>query len=160
MIWSGLAKLLLGLILAISLLIGGGVALALYLRYTVIARPPKPVFANDTMIKAKRSPDSTTAKRPTVSAAKFSPTPTPSKAPSPKPLEPGTYQARVTWSEGLLLRSEPNLDAERVGGVSYNQQVVVLEESADKIWQRIRLEDSQQEGWIKAGNTKRIEPEE
>lgn len=157
MIWSGLAKLLIGLSLASSLLIGGGVAIALYFRYKVTAHPPKPVFANETMVQAKRPHDSTTAKRPTVSADKSSTTPTPSKAPSPKPLKPGTYHARITWSEGLLLRSEPNLDAERIGGVSYNQQVVVLSESTDKIWQRIRLEDSQQEGWIKAGNTTRIE---
>ena len=157
MIWSSLAKLLIGLILASSLLIGGGVAIAVYLRYKVTAPPPKPVFANDTMVQAKRPYESTVAKPPTVSADKSSTTPTPSQAPSPKPLEPGTYHARVTWSEGLLLHSEPDLGAERIGGVSYNQQVVVLSESTDKIWQRIRLEDSQQEGWIKACNIKRIE---
>ena len=156
MILSGLAKLLIGLILASSLLIGGGISIALYLRYRVTAPPPKPVFANDTMVQAKSPHDSTTAKG-SMSADKSSTTPTPSKTPSPKPLEPGTYNARVTWSEGLSLHSEPNLDAERTGGVSYNQQVVVLSESTDKIWQRIRLEDSQQEGWIKAGNIKRIE---
>ncbi len=49
-----------------------------------------------------------------------------------KPLEPGAYQARVTWSQGLSLRSEPNGDAERVGSAAYNQQIVVLGESADK----------------------------
>jgi hypothetical protein len=34
---------------------------------------------------------------------------------------------------------------------------VVLEESSDKNWQKVRLEDGQQEGWVKAGNTKRTE---
>lgn len=159
MIWSSLAKLLIGLILAITILIGGGAATALYLMYKVTTPPPKPVFANEkATIKAQR-PHSSTIERPTVSAAKPSATPTPSSSPSPKPLEPGAYQARITWDQGLLLRSEPNLDSERIGGVSYNQQIVVLEESADKTWQRIRLEDTEQEGWVKAGNTERIESE-
>jgi hypothetical protein len=48
------------------------------------------------------------------------------------------------------------LESTSVGGVEYNETVVVLEESADKEWQRVRLEDGSQEGWIKAGNTERI----
>jgi len=158
MIWSSLAKLLLGFILAIALLMAGGVATALYLMSKVSTYPPKPVFANDKpAVKAQRSPSSTTAKPTKVSATKLSPKPSPSEAPASKPLQPGAYQARVTWSQGLSIRAEPNLDAERVGSLDYNQQIVVLAESADKMWQRVRLADSEQEGWIKAGNTERVD---
>lgn len=149
MIWSGLAKFLIGFILAIALLMGGGVAAAMYFMYKVTIHPPKPVFANEKpTVKAQGKPSSATAKRSATS--------TPSETSSPKPLEPGAYKARVTWSQGLSLRSEPNLDAERIGSVAYNQQIVVLTESADKTWQRIRLEDSEQNGWVKAGNTERL----
>lgn len=156
MIWSNLAKLLLGFILAIALLMFGGVATALYLMAKVATVPPKPVFANDTTVKTQRPRSSTTAKRTTVSTAKPSATPASSKT-SSSSLEPGAYQARVTWSEGLSLRSEPNQDGERIGSLGYNQPIVVLAESPDKKWQRVRLEDSEQEGWIKAGNTARVE---
>lgn len=149
--WSSLVKLLLGVILAIAILMGGGVATALYFMFKVTTPPPKPIFANDTpSVKAQRSPASKTAKR-TPSPAK-KPSATPSSTDSSKPLEPGAYKARVTWSQGLSLRSEPNLDAERTGSAAYNQLIVVLGESTDKNWQRVRLADGEQEGWIKAGN--------
>ncbi len=161
MLLANLVKFLLGFILAIALLIGGGVAAALYFMNQSTTPPPKPTFANDKpAVKAKLPPASTTTKPTPLPADQPSPTPTPSQTPSPKPLEPGAYRARVTWPQGLSLRSEPNFDAERIGGADYNQQIVVLEESADKNWQRVRLEDSEQEGWVKAGNTERVEEEE
>lgn len=161
MIWSGLAKFLLGFILAIALLMGGGVAAAMFFMYKVTVHPPKPVFANDKpTVKAQRQNSSATAKRTPLPATKPSATSTPGETSSPKPLEPGAYKARVTWSQGLSLRSEPNLDAERIGSVVYNQQIVVLEESADKTWQRVRLENSEENGWIKAGNTERVKQEQ
>jgi hypothetical protein len=36
---------------------------------------------------------------------------------------------------------------------------VVLEESPDKEWQRIRVEDGNREGWVKGGNTEKVEGE-
>lgn len=151
--WSSLVKLLLGVSLAIAILLGGGVATALYFMFKVTTRPPKPLFVNDKPSVTQHSPNSRTAKH-TPPATQPSTTPK-SKTSSPKPLEAGAYKARVTWSQGLSLRSEPNLDAERIGSAGYNQPVVVLAESGDKSWQRVRLEDSEQEGWIKAGNTQR-----
>jgi hypothetical protein len=96
-----------------------------------------------------------TTKPKLVSAAQSSTQSTPSQTPSPSPLEPGAYKARVIWQQGLSLRAEPSYDAERIGGLDYNQQIVVLEESADKSWQKVRLADGEQEGWIKSGNTER-----
>lgn len=147
--WS-LVKLLLGVILAIAILMGGGVATALYFMFKVTTPPPKPIFANDKSSVTQRSPASKTAKRTPLPAKQ--PNATPNSTDSSKPIEPGAYKARVTWSEGLSLRSEPNLDSERTGSAAYNQLIVVLGESADKNWQRVRLEDGEQEGWIKAGN--------
>ncbi len=151
---------MLGFILAIALLVGGGVSLALYFVSKVSTLPPKPVFANDTAIVKAQSPTaSATAKKTTVATTQPTATPIPSETASPQPpLEPGAYEARVTWSEGLIIRSEPNIDAERIGSAGYNQQIMVMEESADKNWQRIRLED-QQEGWVKAGNIERVNQE-
>ena len=158
--WFGLAKFFIGLILALSVLIGGSVATGLYLMSKVTAPPPKPVFANDkASVKAYRSPDSNTTERAAVNDAKPIATPTLSETPSLKPLEPGAYRARVSWPQGLSLRLAPSLDAERIGGIDYNQQIVVLEESSDKSWQRIRLEDNKQ-GWIKAGNIERVKSQE
>lgn len=154
--WSGLAKVLLGVILAIAILLGGGVATALYFMLKGSSSPPKPIFANDKpSLKGQRSPTSNTAKRTSQPTTANS-----TNTSLPLPLAPGTYKARVIWSDGLSLRSEPNLDAERVGGAAYNEQVIVLGESADKNWQRVRLENGEPEGWIKAGNTQRVEDEQ
>lgn len=149
--WSSLVKLLLGVGLAIIILMSGGVATALYFMFKVTTPPPKPIFANDKPSVSQRSPDSKLSKRTPPATEPMIPNATTSS----KPLEPGAYKARVTWSQGLSLRSEPNLEAERIGSAAYNQLIVVLAESNDKSWQRVRLEGSEQEGWIKAGNTQR-----
>ena len=159
MSWSGLAKFLIGFSLAIAILIGGGAVAGMYFfnKFTVV--PPKPIFNNDTL-KVKRGFTSTAAKAKRVTLTAKSTTPRPNPGISPQPLEPGAYKARVNWSEGLLLRSGPTPDAERVGGVGYNQTVVVLQESPDKTWQRIRVEGSTEEGWIKSGNVDRVEAQQ
>lgn len=145
MIWSNLAKLLIGFVLAIALLLGGGIALAMYFLYRVSTPPPRPVFANDTAnVKVQRP------------VAKTAPTPSKSASPKPERLEPGAYHARVTWSQGLVVRSEPDSDAEQIGSAGYNQPIIVLQQSADKNWERVRLENSDQKGWVKAGNTQRV----
>jgi len=145
---SNVAKFVLGVLLAIAILMGGGVAAALYFMNKNSIPPPKPMFANDKpTLKvhrpiAKAKPQSQLLK-PTDSSS--------------KPVEPGAYRARVTWSDGLSLRSEPNQSAEHVASLNYNQKVVVLAQSNDQSWQRVRLEGSDTEGWIKAGNTEPVE---
>ncbi len=74
--------------------------------------------------------------------------------PEPK-LPPNAYRGTVTWSQGLSLRAEPNINAGRVGGIEANANIIILEDSADGKWQRVRLPWSGQEGWVKAGNIKR-----
>ncbi len=70
-------------------------------------------------------------------------------------LPANSYYAVVTWPEGLSLRAEPSVDAERVGGIEYNSKIAILEDSNDGKWQRVMLPWNQQEGWVKGGNTKR-----
>lgn len=149
---AGVAKFVIGVGLAIALMLGGSVLVGLYFMYKVTSHPPKPVFDNEEVTQTAAK-----AKNPPKKTAQPQPTPTPSK-PSETPeakLAPGTYKARVNWSQGLSLRAEPSADAARIGGLDYNQQIVVLEESADKSWQKVRLADGELEGWIKAGNLER-----
>ncbi len=167
---SKLLKYVLGFVLAIAVLIGGGVATALYFMNRTAIPPTKPVFANDSAeVKAQApktpgaSPDPTPSSNANVEdSPKPNPTPTKSSqtAESTKPLPDGAYRGRVTWSQGLSLRAEPSSDAQRVGGVGFNQKIFVLEESPDKVWQKIRLEGSDKEGWVKTGNTQKVDEKE
>ncbi|MDZ8026622.1 MAG: SH3 domain-containing protein [Nostoc sp. DedQUE11] len=163
---SGLAKYILGFFLAIAVLIGSGVAVALYFMNRTGIPPAKPIFSNDSPSVKAQAPKATEpggkpTSTPTSTKSLSSPTPTPTSTespqptPSPTPLPSGAYRGRVSWADGLSLRAQPNQDAERIGGVGFNQKIIVLEESEDKAWQKIRLEDSGQEGWVKAGNTEK-----
>jgi hypothetical protein len=146
---SGLLKAFSGCLVAIALIIGGGFLAAQYLITQFTAPPPKPMFAND-----KPSPQP----QPTAIATKPQPPqpkPTPNATPAPKPSAAG-YPARITLSEGLNVRSNPDKDADRVGGVDYDEEIMVLEETPDKEWQRVRVKTSNVEGWIKSGHTERI----
>jgi uncharacterized protein YgiM (DUF1202 family) len=64
----------------------------------------------------------------------------------------------VTWPEGLSLRGAPSYDAEVFDGVDYNEELVVLEENADGIWQKVWVRGKT--GWIKAGNVAEAPAEE
>lgn len=146
----GIFKFLVGFLLAIVLLAGASVAAALYFAAKLTTVPERPVFPNDK-----------TAVKTAGAGAKPAPQATPvsvsSDEPSPKPLEPGAYYAVVTQPIGLILRDTANRDSNRIGGVGYKERVVVLEESPDKEWQRVRIEDGNREGWVKGGNTEKIE---
>ena len=146
---SSLVKLVLGFVIAITLLVSGSVALALIFINRASSPPPKPIFANDSSMVKKAA---NITKPKTSIATKNSP----KSKPSPSPLASGSYPARVTWNQGLSLRAEPNLDAERIGSLDYNQKIVVLQQSKDEKWQQIRLNDSELQGWVKAGNTERV----
>jgi len=145
--WPSLVKFLLGSVLGIAILLGGGLAISYYFLTRLTQAPPKPTFANE----QTNLPNPPEAQVRSQAAA----APTASPAITDTPLEPGAYRAVVVYPEGLLLRDRPGYDAGRIGGVAYNQPVVVLEESADKVWQRLRV-DTGEEGWVKAGNVQRV----
>jgi Bacterial SH3 domain len=139
---TGFFRFLSALMVAIALLAGGSFFVVQYLIAQYSVAPPKPRFPNDKSEKAAK---------PTP-AAKASPTP----KPSPTVSVAKGYRATVTQEIGLNIREAPEPDAPRIGGVDYKDEVLVLEESADKNWQKIRLSEDNIEGWVKAGYTERI----
>ncbi len=163
---SNLLKYILGVFLAIVVLIGGGVATALYFMNRTGIAPTKPIFANDSpeiKAQAPKTPGASPAPTPVEAQTpqpNATPTLSPDTAESKKPLPAGAYKARVTWSKGLSLRAEPKQDSGRVGGVGLNQKIIVLEETEDKVWQKIRLEGTDTEGWVKAGNTQKVDAQD
>lgn len=147
--WSGLLKAFSGFLVAIALLVGGAFLAAQYLITQFTTPPPKPMFANEkTASTAQPAAIATPPKSPQGK-------PTPRATASPKPSE-SSYQAIITLSEGLNVRSNPSTNADRVGGVDFDEEITVLEESSDKEWQRVRGKTSGIEGWIKSGYTERI----
>jgi uncharacterized protein YgiM (DUF1202 family) len=150
---SGVFKFVIGFIVGIALLAAGAAVGAYYFWTRLSAVPAKPIFAEE---RPKTSASAKKSRSVPISSSQISSKPTPSKAPE-KPLPPGAYKARVTWSEGLSLRDAPGSEAARIGGVTFNQEVFVLKESDDQRWQQVRLAQGEQEGWIKAGNIERID---
>ena len=160
MSWSGLLKFFTGFTLAIALLFFAGVNVTRYLITRLTAPPPRPTFPNDSPTPAASPAQAANSPKPSTTASQPAASAQPNQVfatPSPSPSEPGAYEARVTESIGLVLRQDPSQDAERLGGVEYNQEITVLETSSDGEWIRVRLADSDTEGWIKAGNVEKVD---
>ncbi|MEB3827586.1 SH3 domain-containing protein [Phormidium sp. CCY1219] len=148
---AGIFKFLLGFILALAILAGGGVAATLYFVTKLTALPARPTFSND------KPPVTATTSADKDSQSQGSNASNPGgNQSSENKLEPGAYRARVTWPDGLILRDRPSYDANSIGGIEFRGEVVVLEESSDKEWEKVRVEGSNQQGWVKGGNTERI----
>lgn len=142
----GIFKFLVGFILAFLILAGASVAAALYFAARLTELPERPTFANDKPVTQ------------TASTPKPSPTPTPTPAPEAKTLPEGAYRAIVVQPIGLILRDSPSYESNRIGGVGYEEKVIVLEDSEDQMWQRVQVEeDTDRTGWVKGGNTERVE---
>lgn len=145
---SGIAKFFIGFVLGIALLVGAGAAAAYYFWTKLSVEPPKHMFPEE---QVKQSPVAKKSTPPASSNQIAKPlTKTPVKLPA------GAYKARVSWAEGLILRDAPGADANRTGGVAFNQEVFVIQESDDQRWQKVRVVDGEREGWIKSGNTERV----
>lgn len=156
--FSALLKFILGILLAIAVLLGSGVVVGLYFLNRTSIPPSKPIYANDS--PAVKDPDGKNKTEPTpTSEAKpeTSPTPSPTPKETEEALPKGAYRGRITWPQGVSLRSEPTQDSERVGGAAFNEKVIVLEENQDKIWKKVRVESSKIEGWTKVGNIERVD---
>ncbi len=157
---SSFLQFILGFSLGVLLLAGGTTALGFLFLSRMTSLPAKPVFTEEKQPVATTKP--TTTKTP-AQEVKEEPSPTPSpetEEPEKPELPPGAYKAKVNWSEGLSIRSEPNADASRIGGFEYNQELIILETSSDGKWQKARLAGGEQEGWIKAGNVEKITDEQ
>lgn len=155
---SGFFQFIIGFILGILLLTLGSVGAAYYFLTQMASTPPKPVFDEEKPKTETVAPKTTTptsrSKEKTPSAAATKPEPEPVKE---EPLPAGSYRAKVSWSSGLSLRSEASTDGDRIGGIGYNAEIIVLSESDDQQWQKIRVVNTGKEGWIKAGNITKID---
>jgi hypothetical protein len=156
--FTNLLKFILGFALAIAVLCGTGLTVALYFVNRTAITPPKPMYANDNPSNQAKKPQAIPKSQPkeqNTPNPTSSPTSTPTPTASPKSLPPDAYQGTVTWSGGLSMRAEPEANSSSIGGVGANKKVIILEESADKKWQKIRIADTDKEGWVKAGNIQR-----
>ncbi len=155
---SSLFQFILGFFLGVFILAGGTAALGFIFFSRMAAPPPKPVFAEETKEKQtteKKSPLPTKTETP---VAKSQPETAPQEKEQKKEQLPaGAYKAKVTWPEGLSLRDQPGIDANRIGGLMYNNEIIVLETSSDGGWQKVRVPGSGQEGWVRGGNIAKIE---
>lgn len=147
---TGIAKLTLGVLLALILLSFAGVATARYFMAKLSVLPPKPSFDND--FGREPAVQTAAAVEPTTPAVPVSPEPQPVAVAEPPP---GSYEAVVVQPIGLILRAGSGLDYEQIGGVDYNEQVLVLKTSEDGRWLNVQVQ-SGQVGWVKAGNTQSL----
>lgn len=147
-----LAKTFTGLLLAATLLAVGGYFAFNYLMTQLTKLPPKPTFPNDNPDFVKKNNKSQSPK----SALKSN-----NKEPkelnkeiTKKPLPPGSFEGRVTYAEGLILRDGSSRGAATIGSVAFNEKVTILETSADNEWQKIRTKNDR-DGWIRGGNVQK-----
>ena len=150
---SATIQFILGFAIGVSLIAGvsGAAIYAYYQKMSVL--PKKPNFPEVTA-----SPESAADLTDDIDIEPNESNTAPEAEPEPEvdpELPPNAYRAVVTWPEGLSLRSEPSLDAGRIGGIGADATIIILEDSADGQWQRVRLPWSGQEGWVKGGNTER-----
>jgi hypothetical protein len=142
---ASLVQFILGFTLALIILAGGSVAAALYFVTKLTALPARPSFSNDqpavTATQAENSQGGATSE---------------GSGNASDALPENAYRAKVIWPDGLILRDRPGYEANSIGGLDFNAQVVVLETSSDKEWEKVRIEGSGQDGWVKGGNTERL----
>lgn len=139
-----IVQFILGFVLGLLLTAGIGAGIAVYLLSKLADTPSKPLFAE-------------TMSPPVVEeevVIDISPLEEEEEEEIP---QPEGYRAIVTWSDGLSVRSQPDSDSERLGGVAYNQELIVLGTNPDETWQRVVIPGTNLEGWVKAGNTSRID---
>lgn len=165
---SNMLQFILGFVLGVALIGGSAVGVAYYYFKKVSSNvPEKPIYAEEksptTDVVKNQEPKASQEQLQTDTEADFNsnseaePTPEPEPEPVAEPeLPPNAYYANVTWPQGLSLRAEPSLNGERIGGIGYNAKILILEESADKQWQKVQIPESEQEGWVKAGNVKKV----
>ncbi|MFM7326411.1 MAG: SH3 domain-containing protein [Nodosilinea sp.] len=157
-----LSKLILGMGLALVLLTLAGVVTARYLMGRLAVLPAKPLYGDEQPTPPPAAAPPTAAAPPVITPEPAPPTPAvtpPPAAPGAEvpPAAAGSYEAVITQPIGLVLREGPGTDRPQLGGLDYNQAVVVLEEPTDQPWVKVRVAATGQEGWVKAGNLRRRE---
>lgn len=159
---SSFFQFVIGFTLGVSIFVGS-VASVGYVFFTKLtATPEKPIFSEEKSNPVNQEPKSTVTEKkedapsPQASQSSQSPDTSSDQELELESLPNGAYRAIVTWSDGLSLRAEPSTDADRIGSILYNSKIIVLQDSEDGKWQKIRIPSNQTEGWIKAGNIKKM----
>lgn len=151
---SSLFQFIIGFFLGV-ILFGASIAGGAYFFLTNIsATPSKHSFKEEKPSSDEPKKEVATAPKP-VSETEVK-KPEAETKPESENLPKDAYKARVTWSTGLSLRSDPSTDAQRIGGVDYNAELIILSTSNDNQWQKVRIPTSGQEGWVKSGNIEKI----
>ncbi|MEO0539987.1 MAG: SH3 domain-containing protein [Cyanobacteria bacterium P01_A01_bin.105] len=144
----GLSKLVIGISLALAIIGLAGIATTKYFLTRLTNLPERPVYSNDNPSPQQSSADAFTAPAdtpPTASEAEEAPAQPEAEA---SPAEAALYEATVVQTIGLLVRSGPGPEHGQLGGVDFQDQLTVLEESNG--WLRVRS-DNNLEGWVKGG---------
>lgn len=149
-----LAKTFTGLLLAATLLAVGGYFAVNYLMTQLTKLPPKPTFPNDNPDFVKKNNKPQNSKSALKSDSKDKQPKEPEKEITKKPLPPGSFEGRVTYAEGLVIRDSASRGATTIGSVEFNEKVTILETSADSEWQKIRTKN-EKDGWIRGGNVQK-----
>ena len=165
---SATVQFILGFLIGIGLIAGvsGGLIFAYYKKMSTVPQKPDfpaSVVPSETPESASDETETSTAIEPLESTTSpeelleedLEVIPEEPESPAQPELPPNAYYAQVTWPQGLSLRAEPSINAGRIGGIAFDETIIILEDSADGKWQRVRVPWSEQEGWVKAGNIKR-----
>lgn len=158
---SSMFQFILGFLVGVTLIasIAAGAAFYYFKRISSTT-PEKPSYTEETVQKSEpndseQTTTSAVTQPETTQPQEIATTEQQAKPEAKPELPEGAYYATVTWPQGLSLRADPSLNAARIGGISHDARIIILEESSDKRWQKVRIPWSQQEGWVKGGNTKR-----
>lgn len=169
MSFSGLAQFILGFFLGVFILTGTGAATAYLFLNRFSDAPPEPTYSEDDSSESSNgeNPSASTPDNSPTEATSTSAVESPPPQPEPDPPQPESrtieerfgeqaYEARVTWPSGLSLRDRPSVNTSRVGGVYYQDKLVIIGESSDGDWQKVYVPGSGQKAWVKAGNVEKV----
>ncbi len=133
---GGFFKFVIGFTLGLTILVGGSAAGIYYfwINKTTIT-PPKPIFDEETVTKKKNQTPAKTVRK-----------------------DASLYKGRIIAIKGVSLRAEPNINADEVSGIVYNEEVTIIEENSEKNWVKVKGKEKDQIGWVKIRNIEKIEP--
>jgi len=159
---SGLIQFILGFLIGLLILSGMSAATAYLVMKNLTKQPPEPEY------KQSQNPGETSEPQPEPASDKQQGEQSEQKSSSESSQQKSNrntieerfgeqaYKARVTWDTGLTLRAEPSINSSRVGGVQYNDRVIILGNSSDGDWQKVYVSQTEQKAWVRAGNVERI----
>ncbi|MEM8542692.1 MAG: SH3 domain-containing protein [Cyanobacteria bacterium P01_H01_bin.119] len=145
-----LSKVVVGVSLAMIVLSLAGVATARYFMAKLAVLPEKPLYASETQTAEPIEVEENSAVPTEPEAVATPPVDSAPEAASEAALEPGQYKVLVVQPIGLVLREGPGQDYIQLGGVEYDDTLIVIGQNESQTWLNVRLSNGQ-EGWVKGG---------